>query len=349
MKKRLLISILIAASAFAAHARSDGLEPRDAEKIVYFEQNGRFGAKTALGRVVVPAQYGGGFFYQDGDAVEDELLFMDKSRAVRGSIAYSPFFLHSRQGRFLYRPMMYDTGADYFSEGRRRYVSEEGKVGFADRAGNLAIPARHDWVEPFEYGYAAFCDGCREEYIDDEHTVVRGGTWGVMDARGQTVRPGSVRRAENDIERDGKFYPHPFAYNAAETDILQRFNRYKKLIVALRLVNVSPHIPQPQRAAYRFEIVSQPVQGYPYYEIALFDDKGRRDAHYGFLAGADGKQLYVLPIGEEKPQPLEPYLQQEILAAFETQSERRKNGASTNNPFDLKDYPEAAAWLKRRK
>lgn len=99
---------------------------------------------------------------------------------------------------------MYDLAADYFSEGKRRYVSKDGKVGFADRAGNLVTPAQHDWAGQFEYGYAEFCDGCREVRVDEEHTAVQGGTWGMMDARGNTVAPGrqhSPHRFRHRTER----------------------------------------------------------------------------------------------------------------------------------------------------
>ncbi|WP_225747552.1 WG repeat-containing protein [Eikenella sp. Marseille-P7795] len=116
--------------------------------------------------------------------------------------------------------MMYDMGADDFAEGRRRYVSPDGKVGFANRAGKLVIPARHDWAGQFEYGYAEFCDGCREVRANEEHTALEGGTWGMMNTRGDTVQPSNTRRAANDIERDGKFYPYPFAHTAVERAIL---------------------------------------------------------------------------------------------------------------------------------
>ena len=227
----LLPALLFAHSAaLAAPKISDDPKPRSAEEIIYFKQNGKFGAKTTSGKIIVPAQYNCEFMCEHvkhGETADDELLFTDNSREVRGKVAYSPFFLHSRQGKFLYQPMMYDLAADYFSEGKRRYVSKDGKVGFADRAGNLVTPAQHDWAGPFEYGYAAFCDGCREVRVDEEHTTVQGGTWGMMDARGNTVAPSDTRRAASDIERNGKFYPHPFAYTAAERDILQRINRYK--------------------------------------------------------------------------------------------------------------------------
>ena len=345
----LLPALLLAHSAaLAAPKISDDPKPRSAEKIIYFKQNGKFGAKTTSGKIIVPAQYNCKFICEHGETTGDELLFLDKSREVRGKVAYSPFFLHSRQGRFLYQPMMYDLTADYFSEGKRRYVSKDGKVGFADRAGNLVTPAQHDWAGPFEYGYATFCDGCREVRVDEEHTAVQGGTWGMMDARGNTVAPSDTRRAASDIERNGKFYPHPFAYTAAERDILQRINRYKNLIVGLEAVRHSQYKTAEERVAYRFEIVSQPVQGYPYYEIVLFDGKGNTVDGERFLAGADGKRLYVLPVGDDTPQPLETYLRHAIRSTLAEQPERQKNGRN-DNPFRLKDYPEAEALLKRRK
>ena len=351
MKSTILTLTLISTAALAAPAFSDGLKPRSAEKIVYFKQNGKFGAKTASGKIIVPAQYNCEFMCEHvkhSETIDGELLFTDSSREVRGKVASSPFFLHSRQGKFLYQPMMYDAAADYFSEGKRRYVSKDGKVGFVNRAGNLVTPAQHDWAGQFEYGYAAFCDGCREVHVDEEHTAVQGGTWGMMDARGNTVAPGDTRRAASDIERNGKFYPPPFAYTAAERDILQRINRYKNLIVGLAAVSYSPYKTAEERAAYRFEIVSQPVQGYPYYEIVLFDGKGNTVYGERFLADADGKRLCALPVGEETPQPLETYLRRAIRSTLAEQPERQKNGRN-DNPFRLKDYPEAKALLKRRK
>ena len=129
---------------------------------------------------------------------------------------------------------------------------------------------------------------------------------------------------------------------------MQRINRYKNLIVGLEAVRHSPYQTAEERAAYRFEIVSPPVQGYPYYEIVLFDGKGNTVEGERFLAGADGKRLFALPVGEEKPQLLETHLRHAIRSTLAEQPERQKNGRN-DNPFRLKDYPEAEALLKRRK
>ena len=95
--------------------------------------------------------------------------------------------------------------------------------------------------------------------------------------------------------------------------------------------------------------MSPPVQGYPYYEIVLFDGKGNTVEGERFLAGADGKRLYALPVGEETPLPLETHLRHDIRSTLAEQPERQKNGSWNDNPFRLKDYPEAKALLKRRK
>ena len=117
----LLPALLLAHSAaLAAPKISDDPKPRSAEKIVYFKQNGKFGAKTASGKIIVPAQYNCEFMCEHGETADGELLFLDGSREIRGKVAYSPFFLHSRQGKFLYQPMMYDAAADYFLEGKLR-------------------------------------------------------------------------------------------------------------------------------------------------------------------------------------------------------------------------------------
>ena len=51
----MLTLTLISTAALSAPAFSDGLKPRSAEKVVYFKQNGKFGAKTTSGKIIVPA------------------------------------------------------------------------------------------------------------------------------------------------------------------------------------------------------------------------------------------------------------------------------------------------------
>ena len=93
----LLPALLLAHSAaLAAPKFSNNLKPHSAEKIIYFEQNGKFGAKTASGKIIVPTQYNCEFICEHCETAACELLFLDCSRDIRGKFAYSPFFLHSR-------------------------------------------------------------------------------------------------------------------------------------------------------------------------------------------------------------------------------------------------------------
>jgi len=90
--------------------------------------------------------------------------------------------------------IFFDNGPDYFENGLARFVSKDGKIGFIDKKLRVAIPPTHDFVAPFREGRAYFCDGCKLEntpgdgHPDDHHASVRGGQWGVMDAKGRTVR-----------------------------------------------------------------------------------------------------------------------------------------------------------------
>jgi hypothetical protein len=103
------------------------------------------------------------------------------------------------RGREVLRPWVVDNGPDYFSQGLARFV-EDGKVGFFNERGEVAIEARFDYAEPFGLGRlegcpeasAAFCRGCRA-VPDGEHTRMVGGRWGCADRSGKVVVPaGSV-------------------------------------------------------------------------------------------------------------------------------------------------------------
>ncbi len=57
----------------------------------------------------------------------------------------------NRKGETLLQPMLFDNGADPFREGLARYV-EDRKYGYFDECGKIVIPARYDFVLPFEEG-----------------------------------------------------------------------------------------------------------------------------------------------------------------------------------------------------
>ena len=86
-----------------------------------------------------------------------------------------------------------DNWADEFHEGLVRTV-KNGKVGFANRRGEIVIAPSYDWAWPFEKGLAEVCNGCHEECPDQacEYRTMVGGK------RFHINRNGKVVRADHD-------------------------------------------------------------------------------------------------------------------------------------------------------
>jgi len=97
-------------------------------------------------------------------------------------------------GAVLIRPLPFDNGPDYFSDGLARFT-EAGKVGFFDKRGRVSIGARFDFALPFSEGLAAFCQGCSQRQ-EGEHRSVAGGTWGFIDKKGTIVIAPRFTKAE---------------------------------------------------------------------------------------------------------------------------------------------------------
>lgn len=97
----------------------------------------------------------------------------------------------SRTGRVVISgvPWM-DNGADSFHNGLVRTVKDE-KYGFANRKGQLVIPAVYDGAETFQNGRAAVCKGCTSICVDREceHHFFKGGEWFQINTKGTVVAP----------------------------------------------------------------------------------------------------------------------------------------------------------------
>ena len=83
-----------------------------------------------------------------------------------------------RQGKFIVRPMMYDNGPDYFVEGLSRFI-QDGKTGFIDEAGQVVVPAVHDFAFPFKDGEAEVGQDCHT-LREHEHSIVACKTWAMI-------------------------------------------------------------------------------------------------------------------------------------------------------------------------
>jgi len=313
MKKILLVILLIPILSFS----------QQKEVLKYFKsKDSLVGVKNQKGKIIVPAQFKVFSYLKDGELVEGETIYFDgfKKDEIKEKNAWG--YVYDKKGNFLYRPFFYDNGADYFSEGVRRFV-KNGKVGFADRNGTVVIEANHDFASPFNYGYAAFCDGCDWEKTDDEHKAIVGGDWGVMNFKGEIVQP--ITKSENAVEIDGKYYPYPFKYNEKEKNILQFFEQQNKKLSEINYVNHYNKIAENEKKLF-FEIVERPKENFPYFLVNTYDyrkmEAGLSD--YKFLISEDGKNVFALEFESEKI-PFDKWLKKEIKEAEKFQKEHPDN------------------------
>lgn len=143
----------------------------------FISKDSLVGVKNQKGKIIIPAEFKDYTEIKDGESVpegigNETILFAGGKRNDR--FEKNTFgYVYDRKGNFLYKPYLFDNGADYFSEGLRRFV-KNGKIGFADRSGKTVIQPRHDFAASFNYGYAVFCDGCDWEKTDDEHPAIVG-------------------------------------------------------------------------------------------------------------------------------------------------------------------------------
>ncbi|MBT2622380.1 WG repeat-containing protein [Chryseobacterium sp. ISL-6] len=301
--------------------------------LTYFKsKDSLVGVKDQNGKIIIPAQFKVFSILEDGEQVKEETIYFDgpKEGEAREKNAWG--YVYDKKGNFLYRPFFYDNGADYFAEGVRRFV-KNGKVGFADRNGKAIIEAKHDFVSPFNYGYAAFCDGCDWEKTEDEHKAIVGGTWGVMNFKGEIVQS-RTKLSENDVEVNGVFYPYPFEYNEKERNILQFFKKQNKMLSSIYYVNLYNKLSNDEKKLF-FEITERPKENFPFFKVESYDyRKMETDFRFKFIISEDGKQFYALDYDVEKL-PFDKWLKKEMKEAEEYQKEHPDNPnkfINNNNP-----------------
>ncbi|KMQ68853.1 hypothetical protein ACM39_06090 [Chryseobacterium sp. FH2] len=314
MNKILLIVLLIPMLSFS----------QQKEVLKYFKsKDSLVGIKNREGKIIIPAQFKVFSYLKDGELVKEETIYFDGSKKDEQKEKNAWGYVYDRNGNFLYRPFFYDNGADYFSEGVRRFV-KNGKVGFVDRNGAVVIKPEHDFVSPFNYGYAAFCDGCDWEKTEDEHKAIVGGTWGVMNFKGESVKP--VSKSGIAVEVGAEYYPYPFSYNEKEEAILQFFRKQNKKLSELYYVNHYTQLSENEKKLF-FEIVERPKENFPFYQINTYDYRkveAGLSYDFKFLVSEDRTKTYALDYDKEKI-PFEKWLKREIKKAKQFQKEHPDN------------------------
>ncbi|WP_326984151.1 WG repeat-containing protein [Chryseobacterium sp. MYb264] len=308
MKRAVLIILLMPVLSFS----------QEKEVLKYFKsKDSLVGVKNQEGKIIVPAQFKIFSYLKDGELVEGETIYFDGHKKGEKLQKNEWGYVYDRKGNFLYRPFLYDNGADYFYEGVRRFV-KDGKVGFVDRNGKVVIKPEHDFVSRFNYGYVTFCDGCDWEKTEDEHKAIVGGTWGVMNYKGEIVQP--VAKSSNTVEIEGKDYPYPFKYNEKEKKILQFFEK-NKIIPEIYYVNYNSKLSENEKKLF-FEIVERPKENFPYYQIATYDYRKMISGLWWmtFIVSEDGNTVQAVEYENEKI-PFENWLKKSIKEAEKFQKE----------------------------
>lgn len=141
MKK--IVSIILLITSLFAQQKDDYL--------IRYEDGSYFGYKNKEGKIIIPAKYlvAEDIFYKTAFVYEDGWKLIDRKENI------------------LLIPFIYDNGPDYVVEGVFRFV-ENKKMGFATPEGRIVIPAKFDFVTPFENKIAQYHIGGYKEYTPDK-------------------------------------------------------------------------------------------------------------------------------------------------------------------------------------
>nr|WP_295870624.1 WG repeat-containing protein [uncultured Chitinophaga sp.] len=293
------------------------------DKLYYFPtaDTSKVGVKNDQGKIIVPAKFSGAINYAYNQPITGPTIeFCDVSvppKTPKLCPAAAGGEVYDRKGRFLYYPLSYDNGPDYWEEGLRRYV-DNGKVGFADKSGNKILPAKWDFASPFNYGYAVVYEGGWVKHYDSggEHwwldAVSKKSVSYLINKKGERVNPLSAGQAK-DYKYEGAWYPYPFRYSASEQQIIDSLQRLD-VINDIHLVNVYDDAPRKD-LLLQFEITERPAPDFPYYTVQGFSRQQRED-RIQFIVSPDGKNFRYQPWSDsEAPVPLRQWIVAELKAA----------------------------------
>jgi len=149
------------------------------EKLIPFENEGKWGYKNASGQVLIKPQF---------DMAHDF-----SPEGIAAVVDDRGWAYINENGEIVIRPFVVDNGPDYFKEGLARFRIDN-KFGFFDRKGKIIIRSQFDFAFPFHEGLAAICVGCKEDPEGEYHSV-KGGTWGYINRRGKIVIPAQFEEA----------------------------------------------------------------------------------------------------------------------------------------------------------
>lgn len=290
----------------------------------YFREDDRVGLKDEAGRVLVPARYTDiGWTVYDEDPQGGEIEFITsihQPRAADDAPAWAAGDIYDRAGHYLYSPISFDNGMDYWEEGYRRFI-EDGKVGFVDGNGHKVIPAQYAAADPFSHGYATVYTGnWRTKWVDGgEHAVLdavdASAQTYVINQRGEIVTGRTQPLAPQDVKIGGRYYPYPFAHNPFEQHIVAKLNATAALG---DLAYYDDGRSRDDRSLV-FAITARPSRVEAYYRVSAYEYDRERQPYRNeelsrIVADRDGR-LYYRAWGENTLIPLKTWLRDALHEA----------------------------------
>lgn len=99
---------------------------------------------------------------------------------------YGRWIAIDRDQNILYDVVPFDNGPDYFMEGLVR-VKRNGKMGYANKYGQIVIPCEYAFASWFENGRAEVTYEATVSQEFGDHTKVSGESWFTIDIHGNTI------------------------------------------------------------------------------------------------------------------------------------------------------------------
>ena len=316
------------------------MSPLIAAPLHYFREDDRVGLKDEAGRVLVSARYPDiGWTVYDEDPQGGEIEFITsihQPHAADDAPAWAAGDIYDRAGHYLYSPISFDNGMDYWEEGHRRFI-EDGKVGFVDGNGRKVIPAQYAAVDPFSHGYATVYTGnWRTKWVDGgEHAVLdavdASAQTHVINQRGEIVTGRAQPLAPQDVKIGGRYYPYPFTHNLFEQHIVAKLNATAALG---ELAYYDDGRPRDGRSL-AFAITARPSRVEAYYRVSAYEYDRERQPYRNeelsrIVADRDGR-LYYRAWGENTLIPLKTWLR-DALHEARTDMVQHRDGL---NRFDV--------------
>ena len=261
------------------------------EKIFYVPGTGA--VETTTGKVILKP--GLMMLLSDYDVPEIELPgtyfdLMDTAGTGPDTGMHFDYRFHTfnAKGELLYHPFPYDNSADYWSQGRRRFIEGE-KMGLVNRFGQRTVPAKaYTFLLPYRRGYTIGCRDCRFTVFDSTDTE-HGYGWAGMQY--EVLNP------------DGKvLYKLKTTNPDSEAAMLNIRRQYKNEKLVKQLGAQLQKLPETGKAiqhlempvsAFQYVCYDEPGAFSPYYHFGLEDTAGN-DLGPGlqFLISPDGKEIF---------------------------------------------------------